>query len=114
MGGLRMSAAGKMLLRIARDVNWSREAALKRGAYTCLGPLMGLAGLSVVGRRRIWFRGCRPEGRRYGWSVDLRSAVSGLFFISQGESKIMVGHLSAVKAGHVGRPGWFGLPVRAK
>src|SRR5277367_5379611 len=103
-----------MLLRIARDVNCGEEAALKCSAYNCRGALTGLAGLSVLMRGRIWFRGCRPKGRRYVCSVALRSVASGLFFISQGESKIIVGHLSAVKAGHVGRPGWLGLPVRAK
>jgi hypothetical protein len=103
-----------MVLRIWRDVNCGGEAALKRGAYSCLRTLTGLAGLSALMRVRIWFRGCRPKGRRYVCSVALRSVVSGLFFISHGESKIIVGHLSAVKGGHVGRPGWFGLPVRAK
>lgn len=54
------------------------------------------------------------KGRGYVCSVALRSVVSGLFFISQGESKIIVEHFSAVKAGQEGSPVWLGLPVRAK
>jgi hypothetical protein len=46
--------------------------------------------------------------------IAFRSAVSELLFISQGESKIIVWHLSAVNAGHAGSPLWLGLPVRAK
>ena len=46
--------------------------------------------------------------------MALRSTVSGFSFATQLLSKIMVGHFSAVNLGHVGRPGWLGLPVRAK
>src|ERR1700743_2292700 len=44
----------------------------------------------------------------------LRSVVSGFSFATLTLSKIMVGHLSVVNLGHCGRPGWLGLPVRAK
>lgn len=43
-----MNSARKMVLRIVRKVNWSGEAALKRGAYTCLGPPTGVVGTSTV------------------------------------------------------------------
>jgi len=46
--------------------------------------------------------------------MALRSVVSGLSLAAQVLSKIIVGHLSAENFGHVGRPGWLGLPVRAK
>src|SRR5580693_154802 len=46
--------------------------------------------------------------------MALRSVVSGFSFATQLVSKIMVGHLSAVNLGQLGRPGWLGLPVRAK